>query len=52
VDAQLNEAVRKQDARALLNIFGQRLEGGAHQAGRAANLARRNHQLLASLQQH
>jgi len=52
VDAQLDEPVGEQNARALLNVFRQGLEGGAHQRRRARNLARRNDELFAGLQQH
>jgi hypothetical protein len=44
VNAQLDEAVGEQNARALLDVFGQGLEGGAHQRCRARNLARRDGQ--------
>jgi hypothetical protein len=51
-NAQLDQAVGEQNARALLDVLRQRLEGGAHQRGRARNLARRNGQPPPGLQQH
>jgi hypothetical protein len=52
VDAQLDQAVGEQNARALLDVFSQRLEGGAHQRCRARNVARRDGEPLAGLEQH
>ena len=52
VHAQLDQSVGKQNARALLNVFRQRLESGAHQRCRSGNIARSDGQPLTGLQQH
>jgi hypothetical protein len=52
VNAQLDEAVVEQDARTLLYVFSERLEGGAHQVGRAGNVARRDGEFLAGFEHH
>jgi aminoglycoside phosphotransferase (APT) family kinase protein len=52
VDAQLDQPVGEQNARALFDVFRQGFEGGSHQRGRARNLARRNRQPPAGLEQH
>jgi hypothetical protein len=52
VDAQLDEAVGEQNARALLDVFRQGLEGGADQGCGAGNIARRDGEPLAGLEQH
>ena len=41
-DAQLDEAIREEDARALLNIFSKRLEGRADERRRALYFVRRD----------
>ena len=52
VHAQLDQTVGEQDARSLLHVLGQGLEGGADQRCGAGNVARRNGQPLPGLQQH
>ena len=52
MNAQLDQAVGEQNARALLHVFRQSLEGGAHQRCGARHIARRNGQPLAGLEQH
>ena len=52
VDAQLDQSVGEQDARALFDVFSQGLEGGAHQRRRARHLARRDGEPVAGLEQH
>ena len=52
VDAQLDESVGEQNARALLHVFGEGLEGGAHQRCRARHVARCDDEPVAGLEQH
>ena len=52
VHAQLDQSVGEQNARALLHVFGQSLEGGAHARCRARHLAGRDDELMAGLEQH
>ena len=52
LDAQLDEAVRKQNAGALLDVFRQSFEGGAYQGCRARNFARSNGEHLAGDEHH
>ena len=52
VHAELDQSVGKQNARALIHVFSQRLEGGADQRSGAGNLARRYGHALARFQQH
>ena len=52
LDAQLDEAVGEQDAGAGLEVFGERLEGGADERGGAFDLARGDGEALAGDQQH
>ena len=52
MNAQLDQAVGEQNARALLDVFRQRLESGAHQRGRSRNLARGDGEASAGLEQH
>ena len=47
VDAQLDEAVGEQNARALLNVFSEGLEGGADERGGALDFARGDGDLFA-----
>ena len=52
VDAQFDQAIGEQNARALFNVFSQRLESGAHQRGAARHFARRDGKAAARFQQH
>jgi hypothetical protein len=52
VNAQLDEAVGEQNARALLDVFSEGLEGGAHQDAVPGHFARRDGEPLAGLEQH
>ena len=52
VDAQLDEPIGEQNARALLHVFSKGLEGGAHQRRRAQHLARRDDEPVAGFEQH
>jgi hypothetical protein len=52
MNAQLDQPIGEQNARALFDVFRQGFEGGSYQRGRTRNLARRNRQLPAGLQQH
>ena len=48
--AQFDEAIGKQNAGTLLDVFSQCLEGGAHQGCCARDFARRNGEALAGLE--
>jgi len=51
-DAQLDQTIGEQNARALLDVLCQSLEGGADQLGGARNLTRGDRQPFAFLQQN
>ena len=51
VDAQLDQAVGEQDARALLDVFGEGLESGAHERCGAGHVARGDGEPVAGLEQ-
>ena len=52
VDAQLDESVGEQDARALFNVFRQGFERSADERGGAQHVARRDCEPVTGLQEH
>src|ERR1700734_2686672 len=52
MNAQFDEAVGEQNARALFHIFSQRLEGGSDCRSSSRYVARRDREFVAALEQH